>query len=262
MKKIDRTYLNFTLALCTTVALYLISQNWKDQLVLQNVKVYDTSILTDGEVKALADVKTGSSLYGLSLSQISCRVGRNPFVKEAIVVRALPYDLTITVHERNPLALLAMPASMLSVDGNGVVLPLPLERKNNIPVITNITDQLSIGDTVKGNLMQAVKFLSEAGKFGERLSAGIAEVQLSKGSGGLGDNLVVFTTASSLPVIIGKGDFGRKLLYLQKFLTEIAASSDYGYVDLRFDGQIVLGTQSTASQANVVRTSESSGKEN
>jgi len=259
MKKIDRTYLNFTLALCTTVALYLISQNWKDQLVLQNVKVYDTSILTDGEVKALADVKTGSSLYGLSLSQISCRVGRNPFVKEAIVVRALPYDLTITVHERNPLALLAMPTSMLSVDGNGIVLPLPLERKNDVPVITNIPAQLSVGDTVKGNLMQAVKFISEAEKLGERFSAGIAEVQMS---GERGDNLVVFTTASSLPVIIGKGNFERKLLYLQKFLTEIAGSSDCSYVDLRFDGQIVLGTQSISSQLNVVKTSESSGKVN
>jgi len=254
--------LNFTLAVCATVALYLISQNWKNQLLLQNVKVYDTNILTDDEVKTLADVKTGSPLYGLSLSKISYRVGRNPFVKEAIVVRALPYDLTITVHERNPLALLAMSASMLSVDGSGIVLPLPLERKNNIPVITNITDQLSVGDTVKGNLMQAVKFLSEAEKLGERLSAGIAEVQLSKGPGGQGGNLVAFTTASSLPVIIGKGNFERKLLYLQKFLTEIAGSSDYDYVDLRFDGQIVLGTRSTGSRPNVVRTSESSGKEN
>jgi len=248
---IERTYLNFTFVVCAIVALYLISQNWTKQLVLHDVKVYDTSILTDTEVKSLADVHAGSRLYGLSLSKISHRVKQNPFVKEAIVARALPYDLTITVRERNPLALLAMPTSMLSVDENGIVLPLPLERKNNLPVIANVLGQLSVGDTVRGSLMQAVEFLSDAEKLGPALSASIAEIQLSKGPGGQGDNLVAFTTASTLPVIIGNGNFRKKLLYLQMFLKEIvnSGSTDYDYVDLRFDGQIVLGAKSETVRA-------------
>ncbi len=258
MKKINRPYLNFTLAVCAIVALYLVSQNWKNQLVLQDVKIYDASILTDDEVKALANVRTGSSLFGLSLSQISYRVEQNPFVKKAVVVRALPYDLTITVHERTPLALLATPTSMLSVDESGIVLPLPLERKNNLPIITNISGILSVGDTVKGSLMQAVKFLSDAEKAGPALSASIAGVQLQ------GDNLVAFTTASSLPVVIGRGDFEKKLLYLQEFLTKIAGagSSDYNYIDLRFDGQIVLGTQTENVSPSAVSPSDTQGKVN
>jgi len=250
MKKIGRTYLNFTLAVCAMVVLLLVSQNWKNQLALRDVKVYDASILTNNEIKLLADVRTGSPLFGLNLSQISYRVEQNPFVKNAIVVRALPYDLTITVHERTPLALLATPASMLSVDESGIVLPLPLERKNNLPVITNIRVQLSVGDTVKGSLMRAVEFLSDAEKLCPSLSASIAEIQLQ------GDNLVAFTTSSSLPVIIGKGDFEKKLLYLQEFLTKISGNSDYDYIDLRFDGQIVLGTGSEKIQTNSVRASE------
>jgi cell division protein FtsQ len=240
----ERTYLHFTLTVCVFVALYLISQNWKNQLVLQTVQVYDASILTDNEVKSLADIHTGSPLYGLSLSDISHRVRQSPFVKEAVVVRALPYDLTITVHERDPLALLATATSMLSVDENGIVLPLPLGRKNDLPLVTNISDQLSIGDTVRGNLMRAVRFLSEAEELGPALSASVAEVQLQ------GENLVAITTAYSFPVLIGKGNFERKLLYLHKFLTEIAGAgiSDYNYVDLRFDGQIVLGTQSEGTR--------------
>ena len=249
--RIERVYLNFTLMICLLVALYLITQNWKNQLVLQNVKVYDASLLTDGEVKTLADVQPGSPLYLLSLSKISSRVRQNPFVKVAIVVRALPYDLTITVHERDPLALLATPTTMFSVDDNGVVLPLPLGRRNSLPVITNLPDRFQVGDTVKGSIMQAVKFISDAKTFGAELSASIAEVRLAE------DNLIAFTTASSLPVVIGKGNFERKLLYLQKFLTEVEgkANENYDYVDLRFDGQIVLGAQTGSDRSGMVRTS-------
>ena len=251
MKGIERTYLNFTLVVCAVAALFLISQNWKNKLVLRDVKVYDASLLTDNEVRNLADVQLGVPLYGLSLSTISHRVKQNPFVKKAVVVRALPYDLTITVQEREPLALLAMPGSMLSVDEDGIVLPLPLERKNDVPVITNITNQLSVGDTVKGALMDAVNLLADARRAGTAVSASIAEVRLSGGSSEQKGNLIVFTTVASLPVIIGTGSFERKILYLQKFLTEIASAgdADYRYVDLRFDGQIVLGTQTASDLA-------------
>ncbi|MGO9480568.1 MAG: cell division protein FtsQ/DivIB [Candidatus Kryptoniota bacterium] len=257
MNKIEKTHLNFILTACLLAALYLTSQNWKKQLVLHDVKVYDASLLSDEEVKTLAGVQDGSALYGLSLAQISHRVESSPFVKQAVVVRALPYDLTITVHERNPIALLAMmpPAEMLSVDNNGVVLPLPFGRKNNLPVITGVTEELKVGDTVKGNLIQAVKFMCDADRISAALGADIAGVKL------VGDNLIAYTTASSLPVIIGKGDLDRKLIYLQSFFKEDPDNSDpgYNYIDLRFDGQIVIGTHLVANSADSHAPSGSAG---
>ncbi len=249
--------MNLILVISALTALFLLSQNWKKQLVVQKVKVYDAHILTGNQVKSLADVPIGSPLYKLSLLRIAQRVEQNPFVDHAVVVRALPYDLMITVSERDPIALVATPTSMLSVDGNGIVLPLPMQRKNNIPVITNIQEQLQVGDTAKGTLMQAVRFIADAQKYGASLSAGIAEVRLD------GDNLVAYTTASSLPVIIGKNDFERKLLYLQTFLTEVAGNggANYSYVDLRFNGQIVVGTTS-GDLHNQIPMMRSGGKEN
>ncbi len=237
MIRIEKTYLNFVLVVSALAALYLLSQGWKGHLMLEKVKVYDTHILTDAQVRTLADVRAGSPLYQLSLWKISERLEKNPFVKEAVVVRALPYDLAITIHERNPIALVATANTMLSVDERGIILPLPMERKNDLPVITNVETPLQVGDTAKGSLMQAVEFLRDADRFGTSLSASIAEVRSVAG------NLVAYATSSSLPIIIGKGDFERKLLYLHEFLTKVAdtGNSDYSYVDLRYNGQIVLG---------------------
>lgn len=262
--KIERTYLNLTLVVSLLAALYLTSQGWKNQLLLEKVKVFDTHILTRAEVKEIADVKAGTSLYHLSLLKISERLEKNPFVKEAVVVRALPYDLAITIHERNPIALVAAGNSMFSVDKNGMILPLPMERKNDLPVITDVQSQLQVGDTVRDGLMQAVEFINDADKYGASLSASIAEIRL------IGNNLVAYVTASSLPIIIGKGDFERKLLYLHEFLTKVAAAEnpDYSYVDLRFNGQIVLGSaEAKGSFTGFQSTSGSStegisGKEN
>ncbi len=238
MLKVDRTYLNLILAICIVTALYLLSQGWKNQLVVQNVKVYDTHILTGSEVRNLADIRTGSPLYKLSLLKIAQKVESNPFVNSAVVVRTLPYDVTITVKERDPIALVATPSSMFSVGEDGVILPLPMQRKNNMPVITNVKDQLAVGDTAKGTLMQAVEFIDDARRFGPALSANIGEVKLDDG------NLVAYTTVSSLQIIVGKNDFNTKLLYLRKFLQQAAEEGNlnYRYVDLRFKGQIVVGT--------------------
>ncbi|MCL5021699.1 MAG: FtsQ-type POTRA domain-containing protein [Bacteroidetes bacterium] len=240
MLKLDRTYLNLILVVSTLTALYLLSQSWKNQLVVEKVKVYDAHILTDNEVRDLADIPAGSPLYKLSLLRIAQRVERNPFVDRAVVVRALPYDVTITVKEHDPIALVATPSSVFSIDRKGIILPLPMKRKNNMPVITNVQEQLQVGDTAKGTLMQAAEFINDARMLGPSLSANIAEVRID------GGNLIAYTTVSSLQIIIGENDFNRKLLYLKKFLNEVAdgGDQDYRYVDLRFNGQIVVGTGS------------------
>ena len=257
MLKLDRTYLNLILVVSALTALYLLSQNWKNQLVVEKVKVYDTHILTDNEVRDLADIPTGSPLYKLSLLGIARRVERNPFVDRAVVVRALPYDVAITVREHDPIALVATPSSMFSIDRGGIVLPLAMKRKNNMPVITNVREQLQVGDTAKGTLMQAVKFIDDAQRFGPSLSANIAEVRID------GGDLIAYTTVSSLEIIIGRNDFNRKLLYLRKFLNDIADSGgqNYKYVDLRFNGQIVVGTGSS-SLNNQIAMMRTAGKGN
>ncbi len=268
MGNIGRTYIYFSLTVCVIAALYFVSQNWKNQLVLQHVQVFDARILTNQEVKTIADVRKGSPLFKLSLAKISRRVEENPFVKEAVVVRALPYDLSITVHERNPIALVATPTAVLSVDGSGVVLPLPLARKGGLPLITDVSKELGVGDTVHGSVMQAVEFIRDAEEMGDGLSANIAEVRIEN------RNLVAFTTARSVPVIVGNGDLWRKLVYLHEFLTKLgpADGSRCQYVDLRYNGQIVLGMQPYGKNGNAahpanqsaaaVPVAENSGKVN
>lgn len=257
MLKVDRTYFNLILVVSALAALYLLSQSWKNQLVVEGVKVYDAHLVSGNEVRSLAEIRTGSRLYKLSLLKIARRVEQNPFVERAVVVRALPYDVTITIKEHDPIALVATPTSTFSVDRHGVILPLPMQRKNNMPVITNVPVQLQVGDTAKGTLMQAVDFISDAEKLGPALSANIGEVRLDDG------NLIAFTTGSSLRIIVGKNDFYRKLLYLQKFLKDVAdnGNAHYSYVDLRFNGQIVLGTGSVDLPKQLAMLG-STGKEN
>lgn len=242
MLKVDRTYLNLILAVSVVTSLYLLAQNWKKQLIVENVKVYDTHILTSNEVKKLANIRAGSPLFKLSLLKIAERVERDPFVNRATVVRTLPYDVTITVKERNPIALVATRTSVFSVDHQGIILPLPMRRKNNMPVITNVGQKLEVGDTARGSLMQAVDFINDARNLGPSLSANIGQVRLEEG------NLIAYTTASSLQIIVGKNDFNRKLLYLRRFLKEVAADGGQNckYVDLRYKGQIVVGTGSVS----------------
>lgn len=255
--KLEKTYLNFTIAFSAVAALYLISVNWKHQLTLERIFVNGDRILTADEVKLLAGVQKGSPLFKISLASVRDRIEKNPYVKRAVVVREPPYYLNINVIERIPVAVIALAngekdgVSMFSVDKDGVILPLPLKRKADLPLITNVHESISIGDTAKGTLKEAIELINDAANLshetGINLSANISEVRLSN------DGLILYTTAPSIQVMVGKNDFHRKLVYLQSFLSQITSQSGFAcrYIDLRFDGQVVVSEPGSKSLAEV-----------
>ena len=257
--KLDRVYLNFTIALSAVAALYLISGNWKHQLILDRIFVKGDQILTGDEIKSLAGVDSGALLFKISLASVRDRIEKNPYIKRAVVVRELPYYLKINVKERVPVALIAAiqgthdtsDAAMFSVDKEGIILPVPLKRKVNLPLITNVNQTIAVGDTAKGMLKEAIQLINDAvdlaGETGINVLANISEIRLSN------DGLILYTTAPSFEVIVGKGDFHRKLVYLQNFISQVTSKSGFAcrYVDLRFDGQVVVRELSKKSLAEV-----------
>ncbi|MGB9592391.1 MAG: cell division protein FtsQ/DivIB [Candidatus Kryptoniota bacterium] len=252
--KLDRVYINFTIALSAAAALYLISGNWKHQLVLDRIFVKGDRILTRDEIKSLAGVDSGALLFKISLAAVRDRIEKNPYVKRVVVVRQPPYYLSVNITERYPVALIATANNaMFSVDREGIVLPLPLKRKANLPLITNVNQSISVGDTAKGMLKEGVELINDAmdlsHETGNDIVANISEVRLSN------EGLILYTTAPSVQVIVGKGDFHRKLVYLQAFLSQVTAQGQFScrYVDLRFDGQVVVNKASKKTLAEVNR---------
>lgn len=92
-----------------------------DALAAEDVEVTGTSLLTEDEVRAAADVPLGEPLARIDLAAVRARVGSLAAVARVDVTRRWPHDVVVTVTERTPVALLEIAGSLRGLDAEGVV---------------------------------------------------------------------------------------------------------------------------------------------
>src|SRR5262249_47167834 len=96
--------------------------------------------LSRGEILQWIDVREGSSIWDAAPSCVRTRVVSHPWIQHASVQREFPNRLTITVHERRPVAIVRF-ETLNYVDRSGRVLgPLRGEDSRDFPLITGLED--------------------------------------------------------------------------------------------------------------------------
>ena len=206
-----------------------------DVFVLKNIQIKGNRILTREEVLNLAGLKASQRIFGINLREVEKRIRANPFVKKVKVVRYLPSSLEISLIEREPIALL----KPYPVDPEGQLLPpLKGQRRPRLPLITGIDVP---GETLGGRVyfrgvLEAVDLLKKARSIDPSLYADIREVNLGSSKG-----MTLYLHRFRVPIIIGKGEYRRKILYLKTLLKHIRVRGRIAYIDLRFEGQAVIG---------------------
>lgn len=76
--------------------------------------------LTEKDVLALVDLKSGQNLLAVDAGAIRDRVQTNPWIKEVYIGREFPHRLVIEVRERTPLALLKKDDGFYLMDAQGL----------------------------------------------------------------------------------------------------------------------------------------------
>jgi cell division protein FtsQ len=90
---------------------------------VQGVQVEGVTTVQAADVLSAAAVPTGAPLASIDTAAVAARVAALPPVASAVVARAWPHTVTVTVVERVPVATATTPAGVQLVDGGGVVYP-------------------------------------------------------------------------------------------------------------------------------------------
>jgi len=118
-----------------SISQYLFFQN--DIFHLRNLKIVcDGEIVTPKHINEYLELNSCSNIFAFNMAEgRATLLNKVPRIKSAEFARRLPGELSITIHERLPVARLQMGSYYLTVDQEGYILGTSTGSKN-IPVIS------------------------------------------------------------------------------------------------------------------------------
>jgi cell division septal protein FtsQ len=227
--------------LAAFLVLFVFAAEWKDSLKVQHVVVSGTRLLPAVDVYGWAKVPMKSALFGINLSEIYGKIVAQPFVKSVAVYRQLPDAVHIHINEREPIATLNI-GQLFFIDDEGVLLPYcHTAVKLDVPVINGIggVDHVQVGEVAASNeVFQAIEILKTAREVDTAIYRLISEVNMNGGG-----DITLYSVDGGVPITLGRGDIGKKLVTLRAFLGNILKNEDpkkLRSIDLRFDEEVVV----------------------
>lgn len=97
---------------------------------------------TEAELRHLADIRNGTTIWGVDTQAVSDGVLRHPWVAGVQTERELPNRVIVRVTEYEPEALVAFDGGLFYVDGAGTPFLRAHSDELDFPVVTGITSEL------------------------------------------------------------------------------------------------------------------------
>jgi cell division septal protein FtsQ len=205
---------------------------------LKNIEVSSAKCLTRDEILSLAGVEAGQDLAGMNLKHMGEQLSQNPWVETVRIHRYFPDRLSISVSEREPLAIVNM-GFIYYLDKKGTVFKvLNQGDKLDYPVVTGFSEEdMSINPAgTREALKTTCELLGILREKGAFILADVSEIHYDKGYG-----FTLFTSSGALPVKVGAGDFAAKVDRLARIYRELMAQrATLQYIDLDYNDKIVV----------------------
>ena len=191
--------------------------------------------LEPDSIVTAAGVETGGNIFEVAFEPIVMHLNEKFAAENFTVFRRLPDTIAIRVRERKPVALLNM-TELVGVDKDGVPLPhVGASMAETLPIITGIKSVSSLADTtVRERLVKGIRLLGSISEQSPSVYGRISEVNVSDMS-----ELGITLIDNGLEVIIGDGDWSRKIPVLEKVINRIPVDGKkIRAIDIRFAEKI------------------------
>jgi cell division protein FtsQ len=206
----------------------------------------------------------GRNIFQISLDERKHELEKIPWVETASVVRIWPNHLRVVVHERTPVAFVALGERVELVDSGGVLMELPPQREYSFPVILGMNENEPIS-TRAPRMKIFMRLVNEldggTGSTGAKVqySRDLEEVDLSDPG-----NVRVLAKGGLEPIWL---DLGSEA-FLQRFMVFLSNVQKWEQergklksVDLRYEHEVILNPDMQAAvQAPPVATKQAAPK--
>lgn len=205
---------------------------------LKTIEVSSAKHLSRSDILAITGIETGRDLLRMDLKRIGEQLSLNPWVETVRIHRYFPDRISITVTEREPLAVVNM-GYIYYMDRKGVIFKLLSQGDRlDYPVVTGFSEEALGSDPVgtREALKTTCELLAVLRAKGTTILADVSEINYEKNYG-----FTLYTASGALPVKIGSGDFTAKLDRFARIYPELMAQRPaLHYIDLDYNDKIVI----------------------
>ncbi len=202
-----------------------------DVFPVENILVSGNNNLDKSDIIGTLNIRSGESLFRLSLGEVETRLKRNAWIKKVSLRKQFPDTIMIDVEEAVPKALLRFKEHMFLVGKDGNILE-EIQNKSTpfLPVIVGINPKKD-----RGGIKEALKLIDVLAEKDILSSKESVEVMLK--AYGLVMNM------DGEYVKVGYGKYTEKLGRWKNLEEEIRRKNiNVDYVDLRFNNEVIVKT--------------------
>lgn len=210
----------------------------KSFFVIDRIIVRGNHILSQEDIKRIANIGDKKSLLDISSSKIYHRLIGSPWIKDAVIRKELPDRLIIWIEEASPQALIKKDGRTFFMDDTGVLLE---EMKEDVPLLLPL---MEIDYENRELLLEALLLLREMKAM--NISTGESDMIIT---GSKKEDLTILLRQKGdigfLSIKIGYGGYREKLRRLVDFAPSIREKSIRpSIIDLRFNDRVIVREKS------------------
>jgi cell division protein FtsQ len=217
-------------------------------LAVDRILVNGRTRLPAGEIESRLGSLHGRNIFRVDLEESRARVLESSWVAQASMRRVLPSTIEVTVVERVPVALARLAQQLFLMDAEGVMLDElgPRYREFDLPVV----DGLAAGVVAGGPRVDADRVRLAAGfltalEVRPDLRDRISQINVANAR-----DVIVLLEDDAALLHLGVERFSERLqFYLEMSPTLGNEFQDIEYVDLRFDGRLVVRSRTAETPA-------------
>ncbi len=214
---------------------------------LAALEVQGLHLLKGGDILAASGLQVGDNIFEVNLEKVGGRLERLPWVKQALVVRKPPDRLMVSIVERRRLAWIEL-EKLYGIDSEGILLPGRWAEESyrdlDLPVFRGfraIQDSLGLGETVADSVVARIlEWWQKASAIDADFCLNVSEIQPLDDS-----SIRLRLVGDGLEVRLPVDRVGERLRILKKLMNRVYLECpEPTYIDLRFAGQVVVGSKS------------------
>lgn len=237
-------FLIFVLLFASLVYLTIFSYNKREREEIKMITITGNYLLPEKNYLEFSQLNEQISYSDLTLHGIKNRFEKHPYVVRAEVKSDGRGNVEVNLREKIIYAVIVGSSDPYFITADFQIIPIfPNTKFSDLPVISNLRlkEKLTALSFVKDDdILQAFRIIDAAKTTDMEIARKLAEINLRNG----GDVILTFSGINA-PVIFGKGNEAKKMIYLNILWERMKNHNSYfentDYLDLRFSNEVYIG---------------------